>query len=167
MAVVVDLVGIKSAIQTTLLAANTTTASPVYLSNGMSRKVAQVLKINPQHIQPQPSFFPMVTCYINSKNTQQMDIVVDQLTAKFKGEISVSVVGILWNDTYASVDKDPADDDINYLMENIELSLRADPNFGGKVLWQKPTQIEYYNQALDESTHLRAGVLTYNAQVFY
>ena len=68
MAAVVDLNGIKSTLKTLFDTANTTTASPVDLSNNMTQRVKRVLTVNPEQIPPQASFFPFVTSYITSKS---------------------------------------------------------------------------------------------------
>lgn len=169
MASVVDLTGIKTQIQTNLLAANTTTASPVYLSNGLasSNKVKSVLKVNPAMIKLQASLFPVVTCYVTNKNPRNDDIAVNQLSARREATITVEVCGAVWNSNFTSIDKDPADDDVNILMENIELTLRNDPQLNGKVKWQKPVEVKYYSAGLDDQTHLRYGILTLECRVFY
>lgn len=169
MATVVDLKGIKDQIKSILDSANTTTASPVDLSANLanSQRVKQVLTIHPERIRPQASFFPFVTSYIESKDIDKDDIASSQLNAKRRSTIAVNIVGAVWNDTIVTDLSDPADSDINYLMENIELILRSNPNLNGKVTWQMSDNIKYYTTALDEQTHLRAGILTLNCTVYY
>ncbi len=169
MAARVDLNGIKEAVQNTLLAANTTTASPIDLSAGLSnnKRVRQILKVNPEMIRPQASFFPLVTCYVTSKPIATMDIAKDQLSSKRRAKVLVDVVGSVWNNNILTIDEDPADEDINYLMENIELALRGDYNLGAKVSWQVAKECTYYTTALDEQTHLRSGILKLECEVFY
>jgi hypothetical protein len=116
---------------------------------------------------PQASFFPLVTCYVASKSIDSATIAKDQLDAKRKATITINVVGSVWNSNISTVDADPADEDINYLMENIELALRSDPNFNSNVTWQRPTGVEYYATILDEQTHLRSGILSLECQVYY
>jgi hypothetical protein len=88
-------------------------------------------------------------------------VAVNQLVAKRRGEYRVKVAGMIWNQNFSNVTKDPADDDCEILMENIEYVLRAYPNLSNEtnVLWQKPENVNYYDTVLDEQTHLRAGVL--------
>ena len=169
MAARVDLNGIKTAIRDTLLAANTTTASPIDLSSGLSnsKRVLQVLKINPEMIVPQASFFPLVTCYITDKLIESMDIASTQLQSQRKAMVNVNIVGTIWNNNFSTLQEDPADEDINYLMENIELILRSDYNLGGKVTHQIAGECKYYTTVLDEQTHLRSGVLKLECRVFY
>jgi hypothetical protein len=66
MAVRVDLNGIKTQIKVLLDSENTTGASIIDLSSGLanSKRVQKILKVNPEMIVPQASFFPLVTCYI-------------------------------------------------------------------------------------------------------
>lgn len=167
MASVVDLNGIKDTIQLNLLNANTTTASPVYLSNNLTSKISRVLKTNPNLIPMQASFYPLVTCYVTGKRVESADMSIDQLNAKMKCTIDIEVVGAIWNQNFVNDDEDPADEDINYLMENVELVLRNDYNLSGKVTWQRTTGIEYYITPLDEQTHLRFGVLKLECLKYY
>ena len=169
MAVRVDINGIKEAIQNVLASANTTTGSPIDLSSSLSnsKRVQQILKIHPEMIVPQASFFPLVTCFVPSKAVKRMDIAKDQLSSKRRATISVNVVGSVWNNNFLSIDEDPADEDINYLMESVELILRSDTTLNGKVTWHQVTSCEYFASILDEQTHLRSGVLTLECEVFY
>lgn len=165
----VDLNGIKESIQNLLIAANTTTASPIDLSSGLanSRRVQQVLKIHPEKIPLQASFFPAVTCYVTDKSIKSMDIASSQESAKRRATIQVEVVGAVWNNNLSTVDEDPADEDINYLMENIELIFRSNYNLSGKVTWQQARACRFYTSVLDEQTHLRAGILSLECEVYY
>ncbi len=169
MATGVDLNGIKESIQNILQNANTTTATPIYLSSGLanSAKVQNVLKVNPEMINPQASMFPLVTCYVTGKEISRMDIASSQLNAKRIGVVKVNVVGSLWNSNFSVIDEDPADEDINHLMENIELILRSDFNLTNKVQWQVAKEVQYYTSVLDEQTHLRSGILNLECKVFY
>lgn len=169
MAIRAPLNSILTQIKAILDAANTTTASPIDLSSDMptNKRVKKVLKVNPEMIIPQASFFPLVTCYIPSKNIVSADIAKDQLNIKRRAKIPVSIVGSVWNNNFNSVEQDPADTDINYLMENIELALRSDANLSGVVNWQVATGCQYYTTVLNEQTHLRSGVLTLECDVFY
>lgn len=169
MAIRTDLNGIKTAISSILTTANTTTASPIDLSSGLSnsKRVVKILKVNPERIVPQASFFPLVTCYIESKSMRRDDIAKDQLNVKRRATVDIKIVGSVWNNNFSSTAEDPADEDINYLMENIELILRSDFNLQNKVTWQKPIDCKFYTTMLDEQTHLRSGVLSLEAEVFY
>lgn len=167
MAAVVDLNGIKDNLKTLFDTANTTTASPVDLSQSLTKRVQKVLTVNPEQIPPQASFFPFVTSYVTSKTIVQDDIAKDQLNVKRKAEITIEVVGAVFNQNQTSITKDPADTDINYLMENIELVLRSDYNLSNKIKWQKPSDVQYYTSMLDAKNHIRAGILKLTAIVFY
>lgn len=165
----VDLNGVKEAIQNALLSANTTTASPIDLSANLSnnKRVQQILKVHPNMIAPQASFFPMVTCFIPAKSVKTEGIGGGQLLNQRRATLEVSVMGSIWNSNFVSIDEDPADEDICYLMENIELALRADATLNAKVNWQRPSSCKYYTDRLDEQTHLRSGILTLECEVFY
>lgn len=165
----VDLNDILERIQTVLESANTTTATPIDLSSGMTTRVKRVLKVNPNTIKQQASLFPLVTAYITAKEIESEDIAARQMNAKREGNVKLDIVGIVWNDNFSSIDEDPADKEIHLLMENIELALRSyiPSSFGSSIKWSIPESVEYYDRMLDERTHLRAGILKLNAKLFY
>lgn len=167
MATRVDLNGIKTQIATILGDANTTTASPIDLSANLTERVKRILKINPAMIPPQISFYPFVTCYVTGKQMDTGDIGYNQLNSKKKCTVTLEVVGGILNENFVTDTEDPADEDINYLMENIELTLRSNSTLNSKVTWQISKNVSYYFAPLDEQTHLRAGVLTLEGTVFY
>src|ERR1041385_133405 len=152
----IDLNNLKEQIQTLLQNANTTTAS-IYLSNNLETKVQRVLKVNPARIPVQASWYPFVTCMIDSKKIEPSDFVKDQATAKRKASIRVKVIGSVWNSTVSDEELDPADEDCEKLMESVEAILRADPTIAGTSTWQFPSDVTYHNIQLDEETHIRAG----------
>lgn len=169
MATVAPLNTIKSSIASLLDSANTTTATPIDLSSGLanSKRVKRVMSVHPDKIIPQASFFPLVTCYVESKTIRRDDIAKSQLDVKRRSTITVNVVGTVWNDNYQSANQDPADEDINTLMENVELILRSSYNISGVVTWQFPNEVQYYSTTLNEQTHLRSGILKLECEVFY
>lgn len=169
MAARTDLDGIKTELRSLLVSANTTTASPVDLSSGLanSKRVLQILKIHPEMIRPQASFFPLVTCYVTQKDIKTEGIAGSQLNSLRRGTITMNVVGSIWNDTFVTLEEDPADEDINILMENIEWILRSNTTLNGKVNWQRPGGCKYYTTVLDQQTHIRSGILTLECEVFY
>lgn len=169
MATRADLNGIKEAIQNILIAANTTTASPIDLSSGLlnNKRVKKILKVNPEMIIPQASFFPLVTCYVDGKEMQRDDIAQNQLNVKRRATVDLKIVASVWNNNIVSVDEDPADEDINYLMENIELILRSDHTLNNTVNWQRPLDVKYYTSAINTQNHIRTGILSLQCNVFY
>ncbi len=167
MAEVVDLNGIKANIKTLLDTANTQGATPVDLSNNLTQRVKKVLTVNPEFIPPQNSFFPFVTAYITGKSIISDDIAKDQLNTKRKAELSIEIVGGVFNQNVTDKLKDPADTDINYLMENVELVLRSDYNLGSKIKWQKPNDVQYYTHPFDARNHIRFGIMKITAIVYY
>lgn len=165
----VALNSIKEAVQNMFLTANTTTASPIDLSANLSnsKRVKKILKVNPEMIIPQASFFPLVTCYVDSKDISRDDIAQNQLQTKRRATVDLKIVASVWNNNIVSVDEDPADEDINYLMENIELILRSDHTLGGTVTWQKPVDLKYFTSTMNVQNHIRTGILTLQCSVFY
>lgn len=163
----VDLEGILTNIKTILTAANTTTGSPIDLSANLSRRVSTLQTVNPQKLQPEASVFPLVTCYVTSKKMEDKSIATSQASLKRKAEVEIDVVGAIWNDTFNTAHDDPADKDIHYLMENIELILRSNENLSGAVTWQLAQRCDYYDVRVSEDSHLRSGILGLKATVFY
>lgn len=162
----VDLNNVKEQIQSIFQAANTTTASRD-LSNGLETRVQRVLKINPSRIPVQATWYPFVTCYIDAKDIELVDFAVNQSSARRKAQIDIKIVGAVWNSSIVDEEVDPADEDCEDLMENIEEILRANSTLGGVVTWAKPTGVTYHNVGLDEGTHIRAGILNLEANIFY
>jgi hypothetical protein len=170
MAAVLDLNNILEQIQTIFESANTTTASPVDISNGLSTqsgRVRQVYKTHPTRIRPEVNVMPFVTTYISSKSTDDQTFARDKLSIKRKADVTIDVVGAVWNTAFQSADTDPADADIHVLMENLELCLRGNDTLNGAVHSHVPTGVEYYDENLDEGVHLRFGILTLRATAYY
>lgn len=162
MASAIDLNGIKTAIKA-LFDNNLST-----LSTGLPTTVKKVLKLNPQNIPVQPSFFPAICIFTDSKDIELRDIAINQSIGKRKGSIEIKIVGLIWNDDYLNDTSDPADDEIEDLMENIELVLRSnDTTFGGLVLKSYPTNVTYFSFPFSEESHMRAGVMTLSLEAHY
>lgn len=162
----VDLNNLKEQIQTILLAANTTTASRD-LSSGLVTRVNRVLKLNPGRIPVQASWYPFVTTFIESKSVLLQDMAATKATAKRRSEVEVKIVGAVWNSTFSDNEVDPSDDECEDLMENVEEILRGNDTLNGAVTWHATTDVSYYNTNLDEETHIRVGILSLRASVFY
>lgn len=168
MAAVVDLVGIKNAIKTILTTANTTTASPD-LSATLSTRVNGILTVNPIMIMPQASLYPFVSCYISDKRISGQDIAASMSGAKRFADVMVDVMGAVWSNNCSDYTKDDGDDQINYLMENVEIVLRGATaeTINGKVTFSIPDGCKYFQGILDESNSVKAGILTLKARVYY
>jgi hypothetical protein len=162
----VDLNNLKEQIQSLLQTANTTTASRD-LSTGLETRVQRVLKVNPSRIPIQASWYPFVTIYIDAKDIELQGIAVNQQNAKRRADVSVKVVGAVWNSTVTDEEVDPADEDCEDLLENIEEILRANPTLAGSATWSYPEGVAYHSANLDEETHIRAGILTLRTTIFY
>lgn len=162
----IDLNNLKEQIQTIFEQANTTTASRD-LSSGLETRVQRVLKINPARIPVQASWYPFVTIYIDNKAISPEGIAVNQANAKRKSVVDVKIIGAVWNSTISDDEADPADDDCDDLMENIEEILRSNSTLNGVATWAFPTEVTYHNASFDEETHIRAGILNLEATIFY
>ncbi len=163
----IDIATIKTNIKNVLDTNNTTTSSVLDLSSSMTQRVQKVLTVNPERIPLQASFFPCVTTYIESKTINHKDISRTALAAKKEAELSFKVVGMVWNHNWVDDLSDPADNDIELLMENLEQVLRSDPRLSNQVNWAIPQNTDYYITTLDEQTHMRAGVLDLKIKLFY
>ena len=165
----IALTAIKSSIQSILETANTTTGSPIDLSDSLVTRVNKVLQVNIEKIPIQPSFFPCVTMFYEGKQVNLQDIAGSMLTGRRRAEVDLKVVGIVWIDNMNTSNfqyKDLADNECEQLMENIEQVLRTDPTLGGNALWSKTTEVVYQN-FVSEDTHMRAGVMTHKITVQY
>ena len=162
-----SLSNIKENIRYVLDNANDVSGSPIDLSSNLSTRVKKVLKINPEKIPVQASYYPFVTVYIDNKTMNPDTIARNQLTGKRKGDLTINIAAAIWNQNFSDVENDPADNDLEYLMENIENILRAYPTLGNEVNWQEARNVSYYSYPLDEQTHLRGAILEIVAKVWY
>lgn len=163
----IDLNQLKTTIKDILDTANTTTASPADLSTNLNERVQTVMTLNPEKIEIQGSLFPFVTVYADRKTIDLQSTLVDQSTARRKAELDLNIVGAVWEDNTTDVTTDPADDQLENLMENIELILRSNETIRGLAKWSKPLDVSYHTLALDEETHFRAGLMNYQLTIFY
>ena len=159
---------IKSAIKTILDDNNTTTSSILDLSDGMSKRVIQVATLNPEDFMLQSSKFPAVTIHTEKKPIEPATIALNQVNGKRKGLLNFKVTGLVWNQNFkANIFNDPASDDLEHLMENIEYVLRNYPDLSSNVTWQIPSDVTYHTANFDEQTHFRVGFLDIEATIYY
>jgi len=161
---------IKSAVQSILETANTTTGSPIDLSDALATRVKKVLQINVERIPIQPSFYPCLTMFYDAKQVTLKDIAGSMLNGRRQAEIDLKIVGLVWIDNMNTANfqfKDLADNEIEQLMENAEQVLRNDPALAGNALWSKTTEVSYHNYVVSEDAHMRAGIMTYRISVLY
>ena len=165
----VDIANIKENIRAILHSNNTSTGAPVSdLSNAMSNRVKDVFKIHPEKILIGGHQMPAITTYLTSKTISAKTIAANQVAAKREADLVFSIVGMVTNqivpNTYTS---DALDDDIEYLMENVENILRNYGDIAGYTRWSFPNNVTYHSSSLDERNHLRIGILDLNCKVFY
>jgi len=165
----VDISGIKEEIRALLVACNQIGASPVDLSNGLSgtRRVQKVLKLNLEAIPVQPSYWPFVTIFVDSKNYNNQSMAGTGLQNRRDAYVSIKIVGGIWNTHVHDPKADQADDDCETLMENVELILRSSDFLNNKVAWHMFEGTTYHNQRINEEAHARCGVLSLRARVTY
>lgn len=162
----IDLLAIKTQFKSILDTANTTTAA-FDLSSGMATRVQKVLTLNPSLISPQASFVPWVTITTDRKSVEQTTIAKDQITGKRRSDIRFSVVGAVWEQILTDITADPADNNIEKLMENVEEVIRRNFKLNNTVSWSKCDEVSYHALPIAEQTHMRVGVLTLTCRVDY
>ena len=167
-AVRVDIPGIKEALRSILATNNTTTSSIIDLSDNLNSRVKKVAKINPENIMIQADLFPAVTIHTTTKTPENVTIAKNQVDGKRKAVINFVLTGMVFNQNFqGDIFNDPADQDLEYLMENIEGILRSYPDISQTVNWQVASNVTYHNAPFDEETHFRVGFLDIEATVFY
>ncbi len=166
----IDLTNLKAQFASILTAANTTTADydlSTNMRDAAAHTVKNVYRVNPGKIPVQASTFPYVTIFNEDKDIDLETIAGDQLRGKRMATMRFSVVGSVWDNqtTYATDDK--ADEQIGYLMENIEEVIRRNYRLNNTVLWSKPERVRYYAGIVEQDTHLRVGVLDLVCKIQY
>lgn len=162
----IDLNNIKTQFKSIMDTANSV-AAPYDLSTGMTNRVRLVLKVNPIKIPIQASLFPYVTIYAIKKEIEASQIAGDQSRAKRITDLTLNIVGAVWEQNNISQTVDPADEEIEKLMENVEEVLRRNYNLNGTVSWTKPEAVSYHTYPVSEETHMRVGLLEVVARVHY
>lgn len=165
----VDLWGIKQKIKQILDANNLEMGAPFLdLSDSMSKRVKKVFTLHPERIKPQASLYPAVCVYTDRKPISPSTIAVNQVRGKRTTDLTLTIVGMVWQNQVAGNNyDDPADKDIEILMENIEFILRNYPNLDGLGTWQFPNDVTYFSASFDEQTHFRVAFMDLRLKVFY
>ena len=163
----VDIAQIKTNIKSVLDTANSTLAS-YDLSTGLSRRVRSVNKYNPEKLYPfTANNLPSVFVWTESKTVTPETIAGTMSRGKRSAKVSFNIAGVFWNPYTSTITEDPADTDCEKLMENIEEVLRASDDLSSTVKWNFPTDVTYHSAPNDEQSHLRIGILSLEARVFY
>lgn len=163
----VDLNAIKEQVQTILETNNTTTSSVVDLSGNLTNRVSGILKLNPLRVFTQSTQLPIVTTWIDSKDVTQQGSLKNQSTAKKIATVNVKIAGIVNNNSILSTDNDEADEDLQYLMENIEEIIRSNDTLNATVDWSLTQGVTYEDAPISEDTIYRVGILDLEARVLY
>ena len=168
-----NLFEIKSAFQSIMSAANTTTAD-YDLSTGMraapGRPVQKVLTVNPDVIPVQASMFPFVTIFNGSKSVELATMAGDQVRGKRMADLRFHVLGAVWCGQTTRTTDDRSEEQVGYLMENVEEVLRRNFKLNGTVLWSKPESIGYYTSILknqEQDAQLRFGAMSLLCKINY
>lgn len=163
---------IKEQIQYILEVNNTTTGAPAFdLSSNLpsGRRVKGIMKVNPEKIldAANDNMLPCVTIFTSDKSPTPADISVNQLSGKRKAEITFKIMGLVYEPFTTDLNKDPADEEIEVLMENVEKIIRSYDTFSNNVKWHFPTLVTYHSLGFDEQAHFRAGVLDLKCILYY
>jgi hypothetical protein len=115
----------------------------------------------------QLSEFPRMTMWVDRKSIETQAMARNQIAPKREATLSVNLAGIVVNDNMVTRVEDPADKDVEKLMENAEYILRDNPDLSGTVTWQMPIDVDYHSDRISEQTHMRVGIMTIDCKVFY
>lgn len=162
----IDLSGLKSDIRGLLDTANDTAAT-YDLSTGLSRRVKSVNAYNPEKLRPEGNEFPAVFIWTAAKRVNLETINVSLAGGKRKAEVLFNLAGIVWVPYTTTITQDPADNDCEKLMENIEEILRASDTLGGKAKWHLTSDTTYHSASYGEDAHMRIGIMSLRATVHY
>lgn len=166
----IDIGNLKEQIRYVLWANNTTTGAPVSdLSANMVKRVPtdSIFKFNPEKLPIDAAPLPAVYVFTDKKSIMQKTISKDQVVGKREAEVNFTIIGAVWNQTMANILEDPADKDLENLMENIEKILRSYPTLGNYTRWQFPTDVTYHALSYDEKAHLRLAMMALQCKVYY
>lgn len=170
---VFDIGGIKDFIKATFDANNAedqlgSPAPDYYLSTGMIKPVKKVVTVNPEDIKPMANVMPCVAINFEHKAPTGKDIAVDQVKAKRQAISTFVITGMVWNQNFqANIFDDPADRDLEKLMENIEELLRYHPTLNGLCKWQQPGSVSYHTANFKEQAHFRVAFMELKVTHYY
>lgn len=164
----IDISGLKSDTAGLLTTANDTAAT-YDLSANMSRRVQYVNTYNPEKLMPEAHILPAVFVWTAAKRVNLETINRTLATGKRKAEVMFNVAGVVWVPYTSTPTTDPADDDCEKLMENIEEVLRNNDTLGGKARWHLTSDVTYHTAMApnSEDAHLRVGLMSLKATVYY
>jgi hypothetical protein len=165
----VNIDNIKTQIKSILDSANTTTGSPIDLSNNLDTRVQQVLKINPSKVYVDPGSFPFVSVYAENKDIEQqtMGHKGNQTSALRRADLTLNVVCTVQEPLIESVKADETDENCETLMENIEEILRANVDLNSTVSWAIPDNVSYHDAPWDERNVIRGAIMSLQCTVYY
>lgn len=162
----IDLSQLKSDIRGLLNTANSTGAS-YDLSSGLSKRIVSVNSYNPEKLKPEGNLFPSVFVWTAAKRVNLETIYLTLAAGKRKAEVLFNVAGIVWVPYTTTLTGDPADNDCERLMENIEEILRANDTLGGLAKWHLTSDVTYHSAPYGEEMHMRVGLLSLRVTVHY
>jgi hypothetical protein len=167
--VAIDISTLKGTVKSLMDTANDTVAS-YDLSTGMSRRVQYVNTYNPEKIMPEAHILPAVFIWAAAKKVSLETINMSLASGKRKAELLFNVAGVVWVPYSSTTTLDPADDDCEKLMENIEQVLRNSDTLGGTIAkWHLSPDVTYHTALAPtgEQAHLRVGLMGLRAIIYY
>ena len=158
---------LKEQIRFVLSEANTTTGSPIDVSENLAKRVQLISKVNPEKIMMQGHELPALTIYTSRKTVDPATISQNLAIGKRKGKVTLTLAGLVWIPYTSNTVEDPADEDLEVLMENAERVLRSFPTLADNANWHFPTDVTYHSAAFDEQSHYRIGLMDIDVTVLY
>lgn len=162
-----DINGIIEATQTILETANTTTASPLDLSSGLTNRVANIVKFSPVYINAQRDKIPAIHVWLESKDIDFKDISINQLNGRREGTLQIKVAGFVAMTNYITQDVNQSEQEVRILMENIEQVLRSNDKLSNTVDRQRITNVTYFDLPYTDEVNFKAAVLSMEAKKYY
>jgi len=165
----VNINGIKESIRSILAGANTVGGSPIDLSEDLSTRIKNIYKVNPEKVMSirEANNLPGIAIHTARKVITPKTISQNLVNGLRQGVVTVTVTGLIWNPFTLTNSEDPADDDLELLMENIEKVLRSSPTLGDNAKWHFPTDVTYHSASFDEETHFRVAFMDIDVTTLY
>ncbi len=158
---------LKQNVATILEAANTTTGSPIDLSANLATRVNTINRYNPEVMRLDHSRLPAICIYTDRKDPELDDIARNMATGKRRAKLTLRIAGLVWSTDFSDASTDPADDELEILMENIERVLRSEDTLFGQCRWHVPKGITYHTAPFDEETAFRVGLMDLEIDLQY
>jgi len=164
---VLDINAIQTQVKSILDTANDTAAS-YDLSSNLTNRVKKVFAIDITDTPVQNTLYPFIAITTERGEAELTTIAKTQASGGRKVELKVHISAAIWMSQITDVAKDNAREEIYDLIANIEEVLRNNDTLNSTVKWHTPEAFEFQSAGIaGEQAHLRIGIFTFNAIVFY